>query len=258
MKNILKKRNIINDCWEYTGHLNENGYGNVRHNGKMSLVHRISYEHFIGPISKNMLVRHNPLICNNKKCFNPDHLIIGTAKDNGQDKIVSGTNISVTKGYKKPPKNHLTLNERALWYKNTSLVMEGDCLKPNKTISKDGYVYFEYYSKSYILSRVICAITYNKDLSDKNWEASHSCRNRFCCNPKHLEPLSKKEHGNLQKLYSKVAKLSIEQIREIKSILSTSNPFPTLTKWYKEIGKKYDVGFTCIQRIKLNYTWKDV
>lgn len=41
----------------------------------------------IGPIPDNLLVMH---LCDNPSCVNPDHLMVGTAKENTQDMIAKG------------------------------------------------------------------------------------------------------------------------------------------------------------------------
>ena len=46
-KRIMKKMtftNGIEGCWIFTGSKNNSGYGQIYHNGKLRLVHRVMYE----------------------------------------------------------------------------------------------------------------------------------------------------------------------------------------------------------------------
>ena len=84
VKNRLEKKRIITDtnCWEFTGYKTKDGYGMIGVFDSVVLTHRASYEVYIGPIPKGMLVCHT---CDNPPCFNPDHLFLGTHKDNMKD-----------------------------------------------------------------------------------------------------------------------------------------------------------------------------
>lgn len=82
MKDLLiSKIKIVNDCWEWQFSL-RSGYGALKIKGKVCSTHRLSYETFIGIIPKGMFVCHK---CDNRKCINPDHLFIGSQKDNMRD-----------------------------------------------------------------------------------------------------------------------------------------------------------------------------
>ena len=97
---ILNRHEKINDCWEWTGKIRNNGYGEYTHivngNKKYILAHRGSYEVFKGKIQDGLYVCHS---CDNKKCVNPDHLWVGTGKDNMQDCLKKGR-LKKTTGYK--------------------------------------------------------------------------------------------------------------------------------------------------------------
>lgn len=73
-------------CWEWKG-TKRAGYGLLWHEAKTQGAHRISYEAFIGPIADDLVVRH---ICDNPGCINPNHLIVGTIRDNVVDREQRG------------------------------------------------------------------------------------------------------------------------------------------------------------------------
>ncbi len=79
-------------CWEWRAALHEHGYG-IMGKGPRSAglirAHRVSWLLFNGPIPDDLEVLHH---CDNPKCVRPDHLFLGTQKDNIHDCISKGRN----------------------------------------------------------------------------------------------------------------------------------------------------------------------
>lgn len=74
------------DCWLWTGAVAGypgNDYG-AFNKGK---AHRFSWELHRGPIPAGLFVLHK---CDVTRCVRPDHLFLGTQKDNMQDMVAKG------------------------------------------------------------------------------------------------------------------------------------------------------------------------
>jgi len=84
-KKVIKK----DGCWEWAACTNESGYG-IFHTGKKTdRAHRVSWILTNGEIPSGLFVCHK---CDNPPCTNPDHLFLGTNKDNVDDMIAKGRN----------------------------------------------------------------------------------------------------------------------------------------------------------------------
>lgn len=70
-------------CWLWTGHTNGAGYGQIFRGNRKELAHRIAWELENGSIPKRRIILHR---CDNSACVNPAHLLLGTQRDNMQDR----------------------------------------------------------------------------------------------------------------------------------------------------------------------------
>jgi hypothetical protein len=74
------------ECWEWQGSLDRDGYGVVRRDGRYTRAHRLSLA-LSGRDPAGAVVMHQ---CDNRRCCNPSHLRIGTHAENVQDMISKG------------------------------------------------------------------------------------------------------------------------------------------------------------------------
>lgn len=80
-------------CWVWKGSARETGYGQFNNEGKIVKAHRLAYEWIVGPIADGLYVCHH---CDNRLCVRPDHLFLGTAKENMQDCVRKGRLVHVS------------------------------------------------------------------------------------------------------------------------------------------------------------------
>ena len=83
----------MDQCKEWQGQCNSNGYGIFQVNGKKYRAHRISWQLEHGPIPRGMKILHE---CDNPPCVKLTHLFLGTQADNVRDATNKGR---MAKGY---------------------------------------------------------------------------------------------------------------------------------------------------------------
>ncbi len=127
----IDKTSSVNGCWLWLAgsYGKRTPYGAFWYKNRNYGSHVFSYLIFKGNINKNLMIRHNCPNINNKLCCNPEHLLLGTAKDNKNDEVIRGL-------------------QRKGSDVNTSKLTEGQILEirakyrpPTSRNSKDGYSY---------------------------------------------------------------------------------------------------------------------
>lgn len=85
----VKRRfyNKVDVNMQWIGYKNNHGYGKIYVNDKKEFAHRISYTMHIGEIPKGMCVLHS---CDDPGCVLPEHLHLGTHKDNAREMVERG------------------------------------------------------------------------------------------------------------------------------------------------------------------------
>jgi hypothetical protein len=68
-------------CWLWTGTRWAKGYGQVRHQNRRLLAHRVAYELLVGPIPDGYQIDH---LCRVTRCVRPDHLEPVTPLENAR------------------------------------------------------------------------------------------------------------------------------------------------------------------------------
>lgn len=76
---LMSKIDAGGVCWEWTSGCFSSGYGVFHVCRKAYRAHRVVYEWLVGPIPKDLQPDH---LCRNRKCVNPDHIELVTAKVN--------------------------------------------------------------------------------------------------------------------------------------------------------------------------------
>lgn len=85
----LKKKMAVDPvtgCWNWLGGA-RNSYGVIGYEGKTLLVPRVAWQFTHGEIPHDLLVCHR---CDNPRCFNCEHLFLGTYLDNLWDSVRKG------------------------------------------------------------------------------------------------------------------------------------------------------------------------
>lgn len=77
----------VGGCWEFSGPVDQDGYGRFSIFGRDTRAIRAAYRSWIGPLDDTALVLHS---CDNPPCISPYHLRSGSHQDNVDDMFSRG------------------------------------------------------------------------------------------------------------------------------------------------------------------------
>ncbi len=80
-------KTVTTVCQIHEGRFKPNGYGYVEAGGVRIYAHRLAWALHNGSDPADRVVRH---LCHNPGCVNPEHLTIGSHKDNSGDMVAAG------------------------------------------------------------------------------------------------------------------------------------------------------------------------
>lgn len=105
---LWEKVEKTSTCWLWRASKNSKGYGLISVNGVLIVVSRVVYMMHYGNIPKGLFVCHT---CDVRSCVRPDHLFLGSAKDNTQDMLNKGRGRNGGEKGENHPSAKLTLNQ---------------------------------------------------------------------------------------------------------------------------------------------------
>jgi hypothetical protein len=111
----MGKVDLKTGCWNWTGGKNSYGYGYLYYKQISMRVARLSaYLYLNFDLKSENFICHK---CNNKACFNPEHLYVGTNSTNQYDTVAAGNHHNAVKTH--CPDGHEYTKENIIYRRGT-------------------------------------------------------------------------------------------------------------------------------------------
>lgn len=253
-------------CWmthAYT--IDNNGYKllpNFR-GGDTSRLHIASFVVFHGDIpDSKLVVMHS---CDNRLCFNPDHLILGTQRQNLNTEAVKNHRSNQEKrggnsrSFDIDPYNFSELIK--LVKKNCYIVQPYNQWIWKREVRKGRYPEITLSGKRYTLARLIAANKAGKKYEDCEGEvARHILPNPSLkpdtkdCNPDHIILGTQSQNVKDFSYYRKDRKLTREDEIDIASSYRKEvkkDIYGSLLRWQEEMSQKYEISGSHATKVAL-------
>lgn len=107
------------DCWEWQAQLDKQEYGRIKIARYPRLAHRVAYQLWHGVDPGEQCVLH---LCDNPRCCNPHHLILGDRAENNRQRSERGRSVVGEKHWhnKLTPQQVLEIRASSLAYRELS------------------------------------------------------------------------------------------------------------------------------------------
>lgn len=240
-------------CWIWMKSGNRYGYGTVRVGRKKMPAHRAAWLAFRGPIPDNMCVCHS---CDIPSCVNPDHLSLGSLKENALDR----------ERRKRPRRN---------WLKGASLLPspENICLSLAERLEK--YSIPEPNSGCHIWIGAGCRYgqlmlnnrptrahriaweLFRTKLS-KDDKILHLCDNTWCINPDHLRPGTQWENVQDSIRKGRFRGGRGEKVRTAKINKAIVLLIRESTESHRALAARLGISYDIVKNVRNRVTWKHI
>lgn len=282
------------DCWLYQHpetfdkwHLPSYVRPLVRYNKEVKLLSRLTYElHTNQKIPERMQIGHTceATSPNHLLCFNPDHLVLVTSSENAMMKTIVGCEKhkallrkrqkeAHNRGVMPRFTNHI---DRINWIlENNTEENENGCLVCICGLAHDGYAHrsLSFFNsvidgqspadskngkKTVMLHRYIKFVLEGIDYikTGRDVVVHHTCVNRACINPDHLEITTQSENLKASLSYRRNIKLNETAVHQIYTHwLRDKDNYRFKKDFCKKYAEKFEVLPRCIYGIINKLSW---